>query len=29
MIMKKLPHLIFVGIFVSCFISYAQPRVPD
>ena len=27
--MKKLPHLIFIGLFLSCFISYAQPRVPD
>ena len=27
--MKKLPHLVFIGLFLSCFISYAQPRVPD
>jgi len=27
--MKKLPHLIIVGLLVSCFISNAQPRVPD
>ena len=27
--MKKLPHSVFIGLFLSCFISYAQPRVPD
>jgi hypothetical protein len=27
--MKKLPHLVFVGLFLSCFISNAQPRVPE
>ena len=27
--MKKLPHLVFIGLILSCFISYAQPRVPD